>query len=95
MVMDSGRIVEYDTPLELLDKPDSHLNRLIAETETADWKRLRRLAQSRQSQKSKSSHRTNEKKESLRKSENHLDHMPPSLENVFNASASSRMNLLL
>ena len=47
MVMNKGQIVEFDTPLTLLDNPKSKLSLMISQTGDVDVVQLRRMAQKR------------------------------------------------
>ena len=49
MVMHKGQIVEFDTPLALLDNPKSRLSLMISQTGDVDVALLRRMALSRSS----------------------------------------------
>ena len=46
LVMDHGRVVEFDTPIALLDNPKSKFSMMVSQTGDVDPMRLRQLAQS-------------------------------------------------
>ena len=47
MLTHNASVVEYDTPLVLLQDPASHLSLLVAETSPAEQRRLRGMARAR------------------------------------------------
>jgi ABC-type sulfate/molybdate transport systems ATPase subunit len=47
LVMDHGRVVEFDTPLNLLDDPKSKFSLMVSQTGDVDPARLRQLALAR------------------------------------------------
>ena len=47
LVMDHGRVVEFDTPLNLLDNPKSKFSLMVSQTGDVDPVRLRQLALAR------------------------------------------------
>ncbi|KAI8906294.1 P-loop containing nucleoside triphosphate hydrolase protein [Gorgonomyces haynaldii] len=51
LVMSHGRVVEFDTPLALMDNPKSKFSLMLAQTSDIDPQKLRQLAQNRHNQK--------------------------------------------
>ena len=45
LVMDAGKVVEFDTPLTLLKKTDGHFYNLLKETGASSFNKLKRIAE--------------------------------------------------
>jgi ABC-type multidrug transport system ATPase subunit len=45
MVMDAGRVVEFDEPLALLERPDGHFTSLLRETGQESFEKLKKVAE--------------------------------------------------
>lgn len=82
MVMHEGKVIEYDTPLNLLDNPRSKFMRMISQTGDVDVIKLRRIALAKQSTRD-STVRNSSIVQPFKKTTSSCDGMPKSLEGIF------------
>lgn len=80
LVMDHGRVVEYDTPLALLENPKSKFSLMVSQTGDVDLARLREIAQNNVDRSSLKSFERSQS--SVRSQETHAS-LPRSLAELF------------